>query len=476
MRKFLIGLGTAAILSLGAANAVPLPDNIQNFVKTSFPDTNFRFDGVVILPDGTVYLPLVPSGFDSNAEVKIKSTIPSGQSLSQKPDAIILNNNYVLLKLLTNSKGKSTVINMPVPPIEIRTGLLPQDMLVPKNFVVPANLKSIIGNLSITTTHEAGLVIPIAQDKNAVAVNSLAATPQLKDKMFYITTNVSKNIQVVSPEKKSASYAFYQESIPNCVKNYQDFLLVTSYDKKSMDIISLADEKIMKEITFKTQPEEIIIDEPNKLAYVSSGEDASLYVIDLNTMTIKKQLRLNGMCEKLTLSSDGTKIFYNDKQTREIWAVELDNNYLLKEIGRFPNVSKIAYINGKIYITSRTKNRLAIIDYETMGLMSENEISEKPVDMFTYKNDLYILGAANKTIDIIDTTTDLITKTIKLASNEFPTKITQVGNSNLALVTDAKAGNYSILDLNKKEIIKVNKLDVPVSSILVTNKVKKIGK
>jgi len=475
MRKFLIGLGIVICTTL-SANAAKLPDNVEDFVKTSFPETNFRFDGVVILPDNTVYLPLIPPQFGDERELTIRETIPAGQTFEQKPDAVILSNNFVLLKMLTNSKGKSTVINMPVPPIEIRTALLPQDMLVPKNFIVPSNLKSIIGNLNIATTHETGLVIPVSQPKTGAVVNSLTAIPQLQDKMFYITTNLSKNIQAISPERKSASYALFQENIPNSVKSYQDFLLVTSYDKKSMDVISLADEKIIKEISFKTQPDEIIIDEPNKIAYISSGEDASIYVVDLSTMTIKKQLRLNGMCEKIILSEDGTKLFYNDKQTREIWAIELDNNYLLKEIGRFPNVSKIAYVNGKLYITSRTKNRLAIIDYETMGLMSENSISEKPVDMFVYKDNLFILGAADKTIDIIDTTIDTITDTIKLEGNEFPTRITPVGSSNIALITDAKAGHYSIIDLDKKEIIQVNQLDAPVSSIVVMNKVKKIGK
>ncbi len=477
MRKLLIGIGLLMSLSIGTAIAAPLPDNVQNFVKSTFPDTNFRFDGVVILPDNTVYLPLIPSKFNDDSDLKIKSTIPSGQSLAQKPDAIILSNDYVLLKMLTNSKGKNTVVNLPIPPLELRTGLLPQDMLVPKNFIVPANLKSIIGNLNITTTQETGLIIPVSQPKGGAAVvNSLAETPQLKDKVYYVTTNLTKNIQVVSPEKKVASYALYQENTPITIKGYQDFLLVTSYGKKSVDVISLADEKVIKEISFKTQPDEIVIDEKNKIAYISSGEDASMYVVDLDTMTIKKQLRLNGMCEKITLSEDGTKLFYNDKQTREIWAVELDNNYLLKEIGRFPNVSKIAYANGKVYVTSRTKNRLAIIDYETMGLMSENEISEKPVDMFIYKNDLFILGAGNKTIDVIDTTIDTRTNTIELTSNIFPTKITQVGKTNIALVTDARANCYSIINLDKKTVIKTNQLETPVNSILVTNKIKKIGK
>ena len=245
MRKLLTGLGILLSLSVGTVMAAPLPDNIQTFVKASFPDTNFRFDGVVILPDNTVYLPLIPSKFNDDGQVKIKSTIPAGLTMSEKPDAVILSNDYVLLKMLTNSKGKNTVVNLTVPPLELRTGLLPQDMLVPKNFIVPANLKNIIGNLSITTTHDTGLVIPVAQSKESAVVNSIKDIVPLQNKMLYITSNVSKNIQVVNPAKKTADYAFYQESTPITIKGYQDFLLVTSYDKKSMDVISLADEKVI---------------------------------------------------------------------------------------------------------------------------------------------------------------------------------------------------------------------------------------
>ena len=212
MRKLLTGLGILLSLSVGTVMAAPLPDNIQTFVKASFPDTNFRFDGVVILPDNTVYLPLIPSKFNDDGQVKIKSTIPAGLTMSEKPDAVILSNDYVLLKMLTNSKGKNTVVNLTVPPLELRTGLLPQDMLVPKNFIVPANLKNIIGNLSITTTHDTGLVIPVAQSKESAVVNSIKDIVPLQNKMLYITSNVSKNIQVVNPAKKTADYAFYQES------------------------------------------------------------------------------------------------------------------------------------------------------------------------------------------------------------------------------------------------------------------------
>ncbi len=47
-------------------------------------------------------------------------------------------------------------------------------------------------------------------------------------------------------------------------------------------------------------------------------------------MTLKRQLKINGLCEKFTLSEDGNKLFYVDRNKNNIWAIELDNNYKLK--------------------------------------------------------------------------------------------------------------------------------------------------
>jgi DNA-binding beta-propeller fold protein YncE len=474
MKKLIIGL--AIMLSIIApANATKVPENVRNFVTADYPEAVFRFDGVVILPDNTVYLPLIPSKFNTEDEVNIKYTLPAGKKLSDKPDAIVLSNDYVMLKLLTNANGKNTVINLPAPPVELVTGLFPQDMLVPKNFAIPNSMKNIIGNLDIRTMQSNGMILPVIPPKAGLIKNSISNIPALKDKIFYIASRTSKNIQVVNPENNYASYALSQEEMPITVKGYDVFLLVTSYGKKSMDVISLTDDKVIKEVNFATQPEEIVIDNKNKLAYISSGGDASLYVVDLETMTVKKQIRLNGMCEKVIISEDGTKLFYNDKQTREVWAIELDNDYLLKKVGRFANVSKLAFIDGKLYVTSRTNNYLAIVDYDSQSLLSGNAISAKPVDMLAYKDQLFVLGAAEKTIDVIDTSIDKRTDIISLPDSIFPTKIVRIDDTNIAIVTDAKSNTYSVLDLDKKEVIKTNRLDIPVSAVYVTKNIKKIG-
>lgn len=477
MRKLIICLGLM-LLTAASAFAAKIPDNVKSYIDKDFPKTNFRFDGVIIMPDNTIYLPLLPSKIIKPENLTIKTTYPAGKTLKDLPNVVIFNNDFVLLKVLTDTKGNKTVYRMANPPVEVRSGLLPQDMLVPKGLVIPDNMKGIIGNLEIRTIDDPGIKVQVTQGKKeAGGLKTLSTLPQLKNKTFYVASPYTKNIQVFNQASKTPDYALAQKNIPISLKEYNNkFLLVTAYDKPSVDVISLADDQIIKQIYTKTQPDEILIDKTKNIAYVSSSEDSSIYLVNLETMSLFRQIKITGMCEKLTLSDDGTKLFYYDKKTRDIWAIELDNDYLLKEIGKFPNVSKIAFTNNKIYILSRTKNHLAIIDYDTIGLIAETEVCEKPIDAVTFHDKLYILGATDNVIEVLDTKTDLITDKIYLSTYGFSTKIYHIEGTNIALITDTKSSLYTIFDLGMKQVIKTVPLDIPVSSIVVTEKVKKINK
>ncbi len=461
--------------------AATIPDNVQQVINKDFPKTTYRFDGMIVLPDNTIYLPLYPAKIIKTDKLGIKQTYPSGKTLAAKPNIVIFNNDFALLKVLTDTHGNKTIYKMANPPLELRTGLLPQDMLVPKGLVIPENLKSIVGNLEIQTVNDPGIRVenskPVVTALSGTTLKTLAQIPQLKNKNFYVASPYSKNIQVLNLGAKTPEYSLAQTNVPISMKAYDDrFLLVTAFDKPSVDVISLADDQIIKQIYTKTQPDEIVIDNNKKIAYIASSVDSSIYMLNLETMTLSKQIKITGMCEKLTLSEDGTKLFYYDKRTRDIWAIELDNNYLLKEIGKFPNVSKITFTNGKIYVTSRTKNRIAIIDYDTVGLIVEMEICEKPIDMQVFHNRVYVLGAGDNSVQVIDAKTDAITDSIYLNTNGFSTKISWIEGTNIALITDTKASLYTVFDLGMNKVIKTIPIDIPASSIVVTEKIKKINK
>lgn len=470
MKKFLLSLILCLITSATAFSA-EIPQEIKDFVSKDFPQTTFRFDGAIILPDNTMYLPIFPSKAEKVEAVEIANVYPANETMKNKPEMIILNNRYILLKVI-NINGKKTVINMEQVPEELQSALLPQDIMLPKGLVIPKSLEGIIGDIDISVAEDTGLRI-----NNIKNAGSKHTTPvsELNNKSFYIATGVNKNIQVVSSDSKTSAYALEQNAVINDIKGYDGkFLLVTYFDSPIMNVISLMDEKVIKKVNFETNPEQIIIDNNNKIAYISSGSDSSIYVFSLETMTLKKQLKINGKCDKLTLSPDGTKIFYVDRMENAIWSIEIDNNYKLRNLGVFPNISDIAFVNNKIYIVSRTRNRLAIVDYETDELVKELEVCEKPVKLYVKDNDLYILGAANNILEVLNTQEDIITNILYMNTNTFATNITPIDDTDMIMITNARAGNYTVLDTNTKEIIKTSPLEIPVRAIVVTNKVQTI--
>ena len=475
MRKFLLILGML-LISCTNVFAAKIPQEVKTYILEKIPQADIRFDGVIILPDNTIYLPLYPALFSDITKLKIKETFPENQELKQEPDVIIFNNDFTLLKVLSDGEGHRTVIHMTNPPLQVRTGLLPQDMLVPSGLIIPENIKGIIGNLKIDTKSED---IIRKENKDSFEEFLTEAEPdtpqtlinQLKNKILFVTTNYSKNIQVVEPAKAVPSYSLAQKSIPIDIKavNNGKFLLVTTYDRPFVDIVSVADSRFIKQVNLSSNPEEILVDEPNKKAYITSPTASTIFVLDLNTMSLVQKIKINGYCENLLLAED--KLFYVDKLKNEIWSIELKNQYELKDIGKFPNVSALAFINNKLYISSRTKSRMAIIDYTTLGLINEFTTVNKPIAMLLNDKTLYVLGAHNNIIQKINTDNDTVTGSIELYTEGFSSGFHRIENTNLAVVTDLKNNKYSIIDLSKGKLLKSYTLNVPIKDVIITNKV-----
>ncbi|MBQ3819531.1 hypothetical protein II810_03700, partial [bacterium] len=137
-----------------SVNKKIVPENVRQFINESYNGVDYRFDGSIILPDNTVYIPLLPAKIIEPEKIQIVEAYPKGKTLLDKPNIVILNNDFVLLKILTDTKGQKTIYRMANPPQQLRTGMLPSNLFVPAGFVIPENLKSIIGNLNIPTTSD----------------------------------------------------------------------------------------------------------------------------------------------------------------------------------------------------------------------------------------------------------------------------------------------------------------------------------
>jgi len=483
MFKRLLVLGLVLLVSASCSFAAKIPESVKSIVLTDFPSTDFRFDGVIILPDNTVYLPVFPSRLLKSQDVCVAQTVPDSLKLKDKPDIVVFSNNFVLLKMIVNEKGEKTVLRQDTPFQQIKTGLLPQDMLVPKGLIIPANIKSIIGNLKIMAVDEPDIKIEANPNEFSAIVTKeedvdvvSGDVSQLKNKTVYVRTCYSKNIHVLKGENSKSDYALSIKGLPVDFELVNDdkFMLVTTYNRTFLDVISIADNRIIKQIDLKSQPAEIVIDEKNLKAYISCPTDSSICVVSLTDMLLKQKIKVNGTCEKLALFDN--KLFYTDKKDNEIWAVELDNNFLLKDVGTFPNVSSLIYKNGTVYMISRTGNRLAISDYDNGILIKEIDTVKKPVGLLLFGKELFVLGAGENELQVLNTENNEVVSVDKISSNGFLNSIYRVKGTGLAIVSDIRNCKYFVLNLNTKKIIKTNKINIPVSDILVGESIKEISK
>lgn len=481
--KKLLGIFFVLVLSVTSVFAAKLPSDVQVYLKKNISGIDIRFDGVIILPDGTLYLPLYPASFKKPDKLEIAETYPSGVGINAKPDVVIFNNDFVLLKVLTNANGKKTVKRFDKPPILVKTGVLPQDMLVPNGLIIPENLKGIIGNLDIQLSPEQDIKVAAETftsarvneaNKNRKYTNS-STVAQLKDKNLYMVTAYSKNISVVNGESLKADYALSQVATPIDAKLTKDgkFLLVTAYDSTLVNVISIADDRIIKQLDLTTQGGEIVMDYANNKAFIASPNASTIYVLDTSNMTLVQRIKINGMCEKLTLNGD--YLLYVDKLSDNVWSMEIANNYTLKNLGNFPNISKVIFNNDIVYLSSRTKNRIAVLDYNTKQLLTEFETVEKPIDMLIHNNSLYILGAKDNKIQVVSLEDCEPVGMINIGGDGFSTKFCLIPESNLVIVSDTKLSKYSIIDLNTNKVVKTNGTELPVNNIIVGKKIKKIN-
>ena len=121
MKKFLLLLGILYATAIPAL-ATKLPDDVQAMLKKTFPTADIRFDGVIILQDGTVYLPLYPAKIKSPETFAIQTTYPAKTPLQKCPEVVVFNNDFVLLKVIVNQNGTKTFKKFDKPPIEVKSG------------------------------------------------------------------------------------------------------------------------------------------------------------------------------------------------------------------------------------------------------------------------------------------------------------------------------------------------------------------
>ena len=360
--------------------ATQLPKEMKEYLLSQKKVPTIRFDSIIVYSNDVMYLPVLPAYPEKVDKVKIVKTYPNNQSMDSLPDVVVFNNNYSLLKIIRKDANTLTVRNIPELPTEVKTGTIPQDIMVPRGLVLPENLAGILGDVQIPLVGSAKTATfvstrktaPLPSGKRVVDNKKYNVPSSLKNKLFFVNNFQTEFLQVFSSTVTEPLYSLKTSGVMKDVKPVLNgkFLLAATKDKKNIDVIDITNEYVAKHIDLTALPSEIAVDDARGKAYVASVSDESLFVIDLATMTMKEKIQLIGAPQRLSISDDGKKIAYLDLKTSNIYVLDLENDYANKLITNYPNTTKLILENNILYLISRTTPKLRIV---TFDLLQDNE-------------------------------------------------------------------------------------------------------
>ncbi len=462
-------------LSAMSSYATKLPPYIVQTIKTDLPNASIRFDGLVTLPDGTIYLPVLPSNPKKNPSGKVVTTYPANQKLTQHPEVVVFDSNLALLKVIKNSKGQLTVTDTKNIPFVVKTGLFPQDMLVPPGLIIPEDLKIMMGDLVINVADSR--INDILKESTFVDKTNLKSnvkiTPvsAMQDKTLLVTTLDSKMVNVIPSNSVVPKYTLRLENLPKFVQPVSDdkYLLVAAAGKTYIEVADIDQEVIAKKIDLSYQPSEIILTKDKSKAYIAVLDDQAIFVIDLKNMALLEKIKVKGYPKNIALSDDGSSIVYSDRNTGDIYTLALDETYLNKYVYNASNVSKLALRGNNVYLLSRTTNELQVVDNDLKDIIYSQPLANKPVDMLLLGNKLYILCASNE-LDIFNLEDYSMIAQVQLPGGGFSKKLVEVPKSDVLLITNVLNKNYHVFDLNKNTVLQTVPTNITISDLELLNR------
>jgi YVTN family beta-propeller protein len=468
-----------------------LPKNIQTKLKNDIPGVTIRFDGLVEYPDKTQYLPVFPMDLKKTDEAKIVLTYPTNKTLKDKPDMVLFDNDFAMLRIIKSQTHNPTIIFYNQMPLCVKRGLLPQDLLVPENLIIPEELEILLGNLSIPLEKLSDefayfedfdrffdpvkaqaqkktefLKLPSAFDKNlpCLAKKIIYAINYQANAVYLINADTGKVLKIIPLRSNPSGFIMTRD---------QRYLLVAMLGTSKLSVIDLNTNCVVKEIESGNLPTSIAVDKTKNIAYVANQNSSTISVVDLTNMDVTERIEASGNPSKMALSFDRKALIYSDALTEGVHKMVLGGDFVDdKFLFKIKNLSKALSFNDKIYLASRDKNYITVVDIgaEKPVVVNKIVVGEKPLDMAIIDSKLYVVNSVSDSLSVIDLNTDKNIKDIPLNTKGFPNKINLLDTSVRAIISTASNYEYVLVDLEKDTVVKKFPIDTIVNSIIVSQR------
>ncbi len=464
-KKLLAALpATALCLSLyflapPPAQATKLPAELTTALSSIFPDCHVRMDGSVETKDGELYLPVIPKAAPAAKIVRLKETLPAVASEKAKADVCIFDNGYVYIRVIRNLNIKTLPSLSDVPEKTrqvILAGQLPVDLIVPENFALPASMRPIVGEVSITLLKEMPATAPApAGDDKAVKQPAKEAKGCGSGSIF-VTSPSTGTITMVAEDTMQKTAEVPTEGTPAGMALVGDHLYIADQSKNRILILDVKEKSFLGQIDLpdKSRPKSVIALPNGKLLYVSESGLGQVAIVEVETSKVLMTTKVPPGPSRMAITPNGNTILVLNVPTGQLTFVSTLNQKVLGSIaiGANPSAVVVAPDGEMAYVSCRSAGYVAIIDIAQKKMLGGMKAGNSPTGLAIDKEGkrLYVALAKDNKIAIFDLTTRALIKEVALpAEVDFPGTLCILPNGKKLVVSSAATQAIGILNIEK---------------------------
>ncbi|WP_344666648.1 hypothetical protein [Catenulispora yoronensis] len=185
--------------------------------------------------------------------------------------------------------------------------------------------------------------------------------------------------------------------------------------------------------------------------YVTNTAAQTVSVIDTASATISGRMDPAFGPDRVTLSPDGTRAYVGGKTSGDIVVFDTSTFKAVAHIALGAPAGQILFVDGgrRAYVLERASGKASVIDTATETQTATIDLGDKPDnESATTGNEIYI--SCDRTIDVVNTSTNTVAATIWLATFGGTVRFNAAGT--LAYVNDLHSGKVDVIDTSTRRV------------------------
>ncbi len=480
----LLGLLLVCVCWLGltaTSQATELPNGVLHYLKQADATVDVRFDGVVTLSDGNVYIPVFPqrpanaagaAPLAGTPKLSIHKAAPGTPSTSEPPDLIPFSEGFYLIRVIRTTSGKLALAKVDPYPIGLKEGLLPQDMLLPSALYIPAELKVILGNLPYKPMHEpviganggtlpaANVFKPSTQTDTTAGSNTRPAAALPANSVYYTRVDTQELLrgQLAQPSVEAPVTLKQDQRIKlGCLP----LSLHASQDKTHLFIPCLnKNEVVIVDTETQSVQTRLAVSSPIANSVAMSNDTLILTHRTTNDIT-RLHMGKRQMLASIDPGIRGYALAYNNhflyiadvsQPTIVVW--DIKTNTQKTTLPGLQDTSALAIhdVNSTpvLWAASRNLNQVAAINIASGKLLRQLNVGKKPVGIAVHPkqpNRVWVISGGDHQLNLINDKGE-VAVWATLPKGSFPTRVTFLNEGRQLLITAAGGRSAYLANAN----------------------------